>query len=92
MLQELLTNVARHAHATHVQLQVDIQEDGIDLSVRDDGVGFDHQPHSPGMGLLGMRERALSQGGHLVIDSQPGMGTVIRCHLPIATSRPIGSA
>lgn len=86
LLQEALTNVARHAQATRAQVVVRISSDRLELSVTDDGVGFDPSQRGPGMGLLGMRERALALGAPLLVRSSPGAGTEIRCSLPLAAS------
>jgi PAS domain S-box-containing protein len=86
VLQEALTNVAKHAHANHAWVTLRCDADTLSLSVADDGQGFDvstevsvsHQPR--GMGLLGMRERLELLGGRLEIKSQPGQGTrLIAC-------------
>ena len=83
--QEALTNAARHAHASEVQ--VDLRVDGarILLEVRDNGRGFvpGTRPEGPGgRGLVGMRERVELLGGSLRIDSAPGEGTAVRVELP----------
>jgi len=80
--QESLTNVLRHAHAGQVQLHLHHVEDhGLLLQVSDDGDGF--EPEGPrGLGLIVMRERAQSAGGHLDIRSAPGAGTTITLQLP----------
>lgn len=83
--QESLTNVLRHAMASQVQLQLDDQGGGLRLQVVDDGDGFD--PDGPrGLGLVVMRERAQSVGGHLRIDTAPGAGTRVELHLPYCMS------
>jgi PAS domain S-box-containing protein len=80
-LQEALTNVAKHAHASHVWVALQVDADGISLSVRDDGRGFDVPStrvvsgRSKGLGLIGMQERLGSLGGRVEIVSQPGQGT-----------------
>lgn len=86
VVQEALTNVARHAvGATFVG--VTLQRRGGDLlvTVEDDGPGFDVQEagHSVRLGMLGMRERAEQAGGTLEIESEPGTGTTIFLRLPI---------
>jgi len=85
MVQESLTNVARHAkaHAVHVTLQR--RQDQYLLTVRDDGQGFDPaQVSAKSFGLLGMRERAQMLGGQLDIRSGPGAGTSIVVVFPVA--------
>ncbi len=80
--QESLTNVLRHARASQVQLQLrDVDQRGLHLQIRDDGEGFD--PDGPrGLGLIVMRERAQSVGGHVHIESAHGAGTLVDVHLP----------
>jgi PAS domain S-box-containing protein len=88
-LQEALTNTAKHAQASAVQVVLSYQGDELLLSVEDDGAGFDaHQElslvHSPtGMGLQGLQERFHLLGGQVEIDSEPGRGArlVARCHV-----------
>jgi two-component system sensor histidine kinase UhpB len=77
--QEGLTNVARHAGATHAWIALKRQEGGVALEVRDDGHGF--PPRVEGAGLRGMRERALLVGADLAVESGNGTGTVVRLKL-----------
>ena len=84
IVQEALTNVARHAHADCVIVRV--TRDGGDLHVRiiDDGVGFDaHGPAGGSLGMVGMRERAHAFGGTLRIASTPGFGTSVDLSFPL---------
>ena len=85
VLQESLTNIAKHAGATQVAVRVERREGGIALEVRDNGRGFVvSEPARPGsFGLLGLRERASLLGGELSIDSTPGQGTIMRMSLPL---------
>jgi signal transduction histidine kinase len=82
IVQEALTNVARHAEASSVEVVIDEMEDGIRLSVTDDGKGFAAPTGKKTFGVLGMRERVAILGGNLDIDSQPGAGTRITGWLP----------
>lgn len=76
--QEALHNVARHAHATQVELSLHDADETLTLVVRDNGKGFDPAQKYPGhLGLKSMRERAAQIGGMLRIASQPGEGTMI---------------
>ncbi len=86
MVQEALTNVARHARARQASVQLRRRNDGLHLSVRDDGVGFPERAlqREGRWGLLGMRERAELLGGRLEIDNPPGGGARVRVHLPPA--------
>lgn len=89
ILQEALTNVARHARASRVLVR--FERYGIDyrLSVRDDGVGFDpSQPRKKSFGLVGIRERALAVGGMLAVSSAPGHGTDLVVLLPVRREAP----
>jgi signal transduction histidine kinase len=88
VLQEALTNVAKHAHANHVWVALRCNADTLSLSVEDDGQGFDVQTAVAGarqtqsIGLLGMRERLELLGGRLEIKSQPGQGTRLVAYAP----------
>jgi PAS domain S-box-containing protein len=79
VLQESLTNVARHAGATQVQVTLAHSDGRIRLQISDDGSGFDagHGASGTSFGLLGMRERVAMLGGRLTIDSAPGTGTTV---------------
>jgi signal transduction histidine kinase len=82
IVQEALTNVARHAHASTCTVRLAIT-DAFQLEISDDGVGF--RPESgAGVGLLSMRERAAEAGGSCLVESAPGRGTRILVHLPLA--------
>lgn len=82
--QEALTNVARHAHATHVTIRFEEQADSLLLEVHDNGEGIPQEKiAAPGsLGLLGMRERAALFGGQIDIIGRPGEGTRIILRLP----------
>ena len=85
IVQESLTNVIRHSHASNVRIVVLVRDGSLCVEVRDDGMGFDmtDSKHPTTYGLLGMRERALACGGHLDIASASGMGTVVSVLIPI---------
>jgi signal transduction histidine kinase len=86
MVQEGLTNIAKHAHAGQARVTVDFQN-GLELTVWDDGIGFDpaviFQTNQPRMawGLLGMQERASLIGATLTFDSAPNQGTTLTARL-----------
>ena len=82
LVQEALTNIAKHAKARHVWIGLVAQQGQIQVSVRDDGVGFDAtmKPKSA-YGLLGMRFRVEAEGGVLSVVSAPGNGTLIQAIL-----------
>jgi signal transduction histidine kinase len=88
--QEALSNVWRHARATCVEVELTYQPDALRLRIQDDGRGFrpeqitDIQHNSQsGLGLLGMRERAILIGAELSINAQPGSGCVVVLRLPL---------
>ena len=88
VLQESLTNVARHAQATRVWVSLNLENDAWVLSVRDDGVGFVHETGRAGdIGLVGMRERAQNLGGRFSVISAPGRGTTIEIAIPAQKPR-----
>jgi signal transduction histidine kinase len=83
--QEALSNVRRHAEATHVALTFRSDEDGIVLEVADDGTGFDVERTGDDprhVGLRGMRARLEEVGGDVLVDSAPGRGTTVTVTLP----------
>jgi two-component system sensor histidine kinase UhpB len=81
--QEALSNAARHSGAARVEVRLRRRQDGgVDLEVADDGRGFAFDESEGGLGLAGMRERALLIGGELTIESRPGRGTTVRLHVP----------
>lgn len=80
--QEALSNARRHAHATTVEVVLTAVPGGVQLSVQDDGLGFDPGADTAGLGLLGARERAAALGGHLAVGSAPGHGTRVVLWLP----------
>ena len=82
VLQEALTNVARHAGARRVSVRLVRNGASIELRVRDDGAGFEPRAGG-GLGLRGMRERAALLGGSVEVASQLGAGTTITAHLPV---------
>jgi PAS domain S-box-containing protein len=84
ILQESLTNIARHAQAAEVNVHIELVDGALEMDIRDDGVGFDHAEvqSRKTFGLMGMRERALQFGGEARIDSTPGSGTTIRIRIP----------
>lgn len=80
--QEALTNVLRHARASHVSVALEADAGDLTLTVHDDGHGFDRD-QVQGLGLVTMRERAQQVGGSLEIDSSSGEGTRIQVRLPM---------
>jgi signal transduction histidine kinase len=84
VLQEALTNVARHAQATRVEVSLSEKAGALVLVVRDNGQGFEpaDAARSPSLGLVGMRERVFAIGGSLALESTPGQGSTVRVTLP----------
>ncbi len=88
ILQEILTNVRRHAGATHVWVDLRREDESFLLEVRDNGKGFPRSQLNrlDGLGILGMSERAQVFGGHVRIDSEPGKGTSVKVTIPLGDS------
>jgi signal transduction histidine kinase len=85
--QESLTNVARHAHASEVEVELICDEGMITLSIRDNGIGFDLSQASQErgrLGLLSMKERVRLVGGTLDVIAAQGSGTHVEVHVPLA--------
>lgn len=88
VVQEALTNVAKHAaNATHVSVGITASNGTLNLTIEDNGRGFDTTVSSPRLGLAGMRERLLLVGGHLKIESAPNGGTTLFARIPLALER-----
>lgn len=86
VVQESLSNIARHAKATRVEVEVTVEEEGLVVVVRDDGKGFDQmtlERCEGGLGLLNMRERLLSVRGTCEVESIPGKGTTVSLYVPL---------
>jgi two-component system sensor histidine kinase UhpB len=81
--QEALSNAAQHSGAESVQVTLSRMAGTVELTVTDDGRGFTFDQASRGLGLGGMRERALLVGGDLRIESRPNVGTRVRLRVPI---------
>jgi PAS domain S-box-containing protein len=90
IVQESLTNVARHAAASRVDITLAQVESGVEVTVLDDGHGFDtvQKPTKKSFGLLGIMERALAVNGRVNVVSVPGKGTVISVYIPFDSVRP----
>lgn len=90
VLQEALTNVARHAEARSVRVRLVRGESSVELRVQDDGIGLNPSVSADGapgdrrrLGLQGMRERAALLGGTVEVESEPGRGTTITATFPV---------
>ena len=83
VVQEALTNAARHAGARTLEVRVRRDDGQVRLRIRDDGHGFDPRHPTPGFGLVGIRDRVALAGGRLELTSAPGAGTDLRAFLPV---------
>ena len=95
IIQECLTNIAKHANARSIVIEIDrvkatlpgdtdtMPVSALRTSIRDDGVGMDPKASGRGLGLIGMRERAGALGGMLSIQATPGQGVTIIVTLPL---------
>ena len=83
IFQESLHNIEKHAEASSVSVEVETDDGGLVLSVRDHGRGFDSERgDTTGLGLVTMQERAAAIGGSLSVESSPGVGTTVRLVAP----------
>lgn len=88
-LQEALTNIVKHAHASQSWVELSVEENTVNLTVQDNGIGFsEEEPKSNGIGLAGLRERITIAGGTLNISSTPRHGTVLTAQFPLVTADP----
>lgn len=89
ILQEALTNVIRHARAGHVTINIQEERGMIVMEIEDDGMGITERDISnPGsLGTIGMRERAILLGGHVVFSGSEGRGTVVTVMVPSKRQR-----
>ena len=85
IMQELFSNVIRHAQATEVQLQLTQHRDVLNIHFQDNGKGFDPKrlDKESGVGLRNIRGRVQDLGGHFHLDSQPGKGTTVILDIPL---------
>ncbi len=84
--EEALTNIVRHAGASHVLLNLYVSDEAARLVVEDDGGGISNADGARGYGLIGMRERAQRLGGRLLLESEPGEGTRVEATIPLRNS------
>lgn len=82
IVQEAITNVVRHAEATHADVVLDYREHSLVVMIEDDGHGI-AEAQDEGTGIVGMRERATAIGGTLTVGPGPGRGTCVRASLPL---------
>jgi signal transduction histidine kinase len=86
IVQEALTNVAKHARATCCRISIRRQDGDVEVAVEDDGQGFDpsEMNGSRGLGLVGMQERAALLSGRVALESERGAGTRVKVKLPVS--------
>jgi signal transduction histidine kinase len=84
VVQEALTNCVRHAGAKGIRVSVHGGSDLVNVTIQDDGIGFDPEhPVAEGLGLVGIRERVRQLGGTVAITSQAQKGTIVTVELPL---------
>jgi len=84
LVQESLTNIAKHAGATKATVQLwRANANSIVVTVSDDGIGFDVETPTQGLGLIGMQERISALGGHFILDAVSGRGTRVEASIPV---------
>lgn len=83
ILQESLTNIAKHSAATQVSIRLHYDRTLIHIQIADNGQGFDPERNTTGFGLQGMRERITALGGQFCLASQPGQGCCITASIPL---------
>jgi signal transduction histidine kinase len=91
-VQEALNNVLKHADASSAVVRVSTGDGSVEVSVADDGRGFDPERQPSGLGLLGMRERVVLAGGRLTVSTTLGAGTEISARLPLEWLHQVGEA
>lgn len=83
ILQESLTNVARHSHATKAKVAFNVKGGSAYLEVEDNGVGIDMNKISASLGLLGMKERVIALNGTFSVTGKKNKGTLVSCSIPL---------
>jgi nitrate/nitrite-specific signal transduction histidine kinase len=93
IVQEALSNIRKHAGASHARVQLQLEDGQMVTTIRDDGAGFTPEERThrglPRFGMSTMRERAESLGGTFAVDSTPGDGATVTVRLPLERPRPI---
>jgi PAS domain S-box-containing protein len=91
IVQESLSNVARHAQASNAEILFSLNGDTLLVEIEDNGIGFDTSGKEKSFGLIGIKERALMIGGIATIESSPDLGTRVSLRIPLSTStnRPV---
>jgi signal transduction histidine kinase len=91
IFQEALTNVARHAKATEIEIALQFEPDDLIMTIQDNGIGIDPEQlhNSDSLGLLGIRERINFWKGRLIINGEPHTGTTLKTYIPLHLYEPI---
>jgi signal transduction histidine kinase len=89
VISEALTNAAKHADASHVEIGLEVEREILHVVIRDDGVGG--ADPSGGSGLIGLNDRVAALGGTIVVASPPGGGTRLDVKIPLGTDPSLGS-
>jgi signal transduction histidine kinase len=87
IVQEALTNCARHAKARNIRIVLHGEDETVSVAIQDDGVGFRRMSEAAGMGIIGMEERARELGGSLKISSEEQRGTLLIVEIPLMKTR-----
>ena len=83
VVQEALTNCARHSGASSIAVDVKGENRGVTVSASDNGVGISPESRTLGLGLRGLEERASELNGTLTVESAPGKGTTLKLWIPV---------
>jgi signal transduction histidine kinase len=83
IVQEALTNIAKHAGATRISILLTRKKRAVVVVIEDDGQGFSPSDTTAGLGLPGMRERVTLLGGRLRVEASPGHGTTVAAEVPL---------
>jgi len=86
IIQELITNVLKHANAKNIELTLNLLDEAFNIILEDDGCGFDTQKMSKGIGLTNINSRLDKLSGSFDVDSMPGRGTIINIEIPFTTN------
>jgi signal transduction histidine kinase len=88
IFQEIFTNITRHSKANEIEISLSAREGEVLFTIMDNGIGFDTRllQKNPSLGILSMKERAISIGAELSNESEPGKGTIIRLQIRQSTS------
>ena len=89
-VKEAIHNIIKHARASEISMKVTFTNGALDISIRDDGQGFQMVNQTDGNGLSNMKRRLAGIGGQCTIDSRPGEGTTVRIHLDVQSLEKIG--